>query len=82
MCKSQGGRPGLPVPNSPYGLCRRNATVNTITCVPTYPSSCADPGRLFVVWENRTGTCFACVSTVLGQPAGLSQEAYLYVRGR
>jgi len=23
LCKSRGGRPGLPVPNSPYGLCRR-----------------------------------------------------------
>ena len=21
LCESQGGRPGLPVPNSPYGLC-------------------------------------------------------------
>ena len=24
----RGGRPGLPVPNSPYGLCGRNATLN------------------------------------------------------
>ena len=23
-----GGRPGLPVPNSPYGLCGRKATLN------------------------------------------------------
>ena len=23
VCESQGGRPGLPVPNSPYGLCGR-----------------------------------------------------------
>ena len=23
LCKSRGGRPGLPVPNSPYGLCGR-----------------------------------------------------------
>ena len=28
MCESQGGRPGLPVPNSPYGLCGRKATFN------------------------------------------------------
>ena len=28
-CESRGGRPGLPVPNSPYGLCGRKATVNT-----------------------------------------------------
>ena len=27
LCESGGGRPGLPVPNSPYGLCRRKATV-------------------------------------------------------
>ena len=24
-----GGRPGLPVPNSPYGLCGRKATLNS-----------------------------------------------------
>ena len=70
------------VPNNSYGLCGRKATLNTIACVPTYSSSCTDPGCLPVVWENRTGTCFAYVSTVLGQPAGLSQEACLYVRGR
>ena len=28
MCESRSGRPGLPVPNSPYGLCRRKATLN------------------------------------------------------
>ena len=28
MCESGGGRPGLPVPNSPYGLCGRKATLN------------------------------------------------------
>ena len=27
LCESRGGRPGLLVPNSPYGLCGRNATV-------------------------------------------------------
>ena len=26
LCESRGGRPGLPVPNSPYGLCGRKAT--------------------------------------------------------
>ena len=25
LCESRGGRPGLPVPNSPYGLCERKA---------------------------------------------------------
>ena len=28
LCESRGGRPGLPVPNSPYGLCGHKATVN------------------------------------------------------
>ena len=28
LCESRGGRPGLPVPNSPYGLCGHTATVN------------------------------------------------------
>ena len=26
-CEGRGGRPGLPVPNSPYGLCGRKATL-------------------------------------------------------
>ena len=26
LCESRGGRPGLPVPNSPYGFCGRKAT--------------------------------------------------------
>ena len=28
LCESSGGRPGLPVPNGPYGLCGRKATLN------------------------------------------------------
>ena len=28
LCKGRGGRPGLPVPNSPYGLCGRKASLN------------------------------------------------------
>ena len=28
LCKNQGGRPGLPVPNGPYGLLGRKATLN------------------------------------------------------
>ena len=31
LCESRGGRPGLPVPNSPYGLCGRKATLNITT---------------------------------------------------
>ena len=29
VCESRGGRPGFPVPNSPYGLCGRKATLNS-----------------------------------------------------
>ena len=28
LCESRGGRPGLPVPNSPYGLFGRKATLS------------------------------------------------------
>ena len=28
LCESRGGRPDLPVPNSPYGFCGRKATLN------------------------------------------------------
>ena len=28
VCESRGGRPGLPAPNSPHGLCGRKATLN------------------------------------------------------
>ena len=28
LCESRGGRPGLPVPDSPYGLCEHKATLN------------------------------------------------------
>ena len=28
LCESRGGRPGLPVPNNPYRLCGRKATLN------------------------------------------------------
>ena len=28
LCESRGGRPGFPVPDSPYGLCGRKATLN------------------------------------------------------
>ena len=29
LCESRGGRNGLPVPNSSYGLCGRKATLNS-----------------------------------------------------
>ena len=28
LCDCRGGRPGLPILNSPYGLCGRKATLN------------------------------------------------------
>ena len=28
LCESRRGRPGLPVPNSPYGLCRRKVELD------------------------------------------------------
>ena len=31
LCESGGGRPGLPVPNSPYGLCGHRTTLNLNT---------------------------------------------------
>ena len=33
LCESGGGRPGLAVPNCPYGLCGREATLNEWGCV-------------------------------------------------
>ena len=31
LCESRGGRPGLPVPNRPYGLCGRDAALDWMT---------------------------------------------------
>ena len=31
MCESRGGRPGLPVPNSPYGLCGRKVAFEEVS---------------------------------------------------
>ena len=41
LCESRGGRPGLPAPNSPYGLCRRKATLNLV------------PQSSGTVWKSR-----------------------------
>ena len=30
LCERRGGRPGLPVPNNPCGLCGRKTTVNEL----------------------------------------------------
>ena len=33
LCERRGGRPGLTVPNGPYGLCGRKATLNLCSLV-------------------------------------------------
>ena len=42
LCESRGGRPGLPVPNSPYDLCGRKATLSLNT-VPNLTFRFRDP---------------------------------------
>ena len=36
LCESRGGRPGLPVPNSRYGLCGRRATFEEDTFIVSF----------------------------------------------
>ena len=36
LCESRGGCPGLPVPNSPYGLCGRGATFEEDTFIVSF----------------------------------------------
>ena len=40
LCESRGGRPGVPVPNSPYGLCGRKATLKKKKLYKTELRSC------------------------------------------
>ena len=40
VCESRGGRPGLPVPNRPYGLCGRKAALNLNLVFPSELRSC------------------------------------------
>ena len=42
LCESRGGRPGLPFPNSPYGLCGRKATLNPTPTPPPLQCDAAD----------------------------------------
>ena len=46
LCESRGGRPGLPVPNKPYGLCERKATLNQLTRIEMFRAQelCEGPG--------------------------------------
>ena len=57
LCESRGGRPGLSVPNSPYGLCGRKVTVNLTFNV----QANAKVGWLLIVW------IFMSTSTAQGQ---------------
>ena len=47
LCESRGGRPGLPAPNSPYGLCGRKATLNWTEGSPFW-----NPGVKKPVWPG------------------------------
>ena len=56
LCESRGGRPGLPVPNSPYDLCGRKATLYCI-----YPIAFPHQQELgwtspTTRWSSPTGT--------------------------
>ena len=46
LCGCRGGRPGLPVPNSPCGLCGRKATLNLDLNSETQSSG--------AVWKSRS----------------------------
>ena len=48
LCKSRGGRPELPVPNSPCGLCGRKATLNKLrSCVKVEVAVLGSPSPAF-----------------------------------
>ena len=48
LCESQGGCPGLPVPNSPYGLCGRKAKLNL-----NFESLMPSQSCVWQVWKRR-----------------------------
>ena len=55
LCERRGGRPGLPDPNGPYGLCGRKATLNNHFLHPTPTFVCLFVFMLFFV------CVFACL---------------------
>ena len=75
LCESRGGRRGLPVPNSPYGLCGRKATLKKkkkkkVRKVVYAQSTCT------VIWRRRRRTktpelrsCVKVEVDVLGSPS-------------
>ena len=59
LCESRGDRPGLPVPNGPYGLCGRRATLNLSV------------GRAQELCESRGGRAGLPVPNASNSPNGL-----------
>ena len=79
LCESRGGRPGLPVPSSPYGLCGRKATLN-LRCVkvevavPDSNSPCGLCGRKATLnlssdTDLELRSCVKVEVAVLGSPS-------------
>ena len=58
---TRGGRPGLPVPNSPYGLCGRKATPNSLRAQELCKSHGGRPG--IPVPNSAYGLC-GCKATL------------------
>ena len=55
LCESRGGRPGLSVPNNPYGLCgRKSAVEEEVKTVRDYRTEDSEAGlqdcTLLIVW--------------------------------
>ena len=72
LCESRGDRPGLPVPNNPYGLCGRKATF-TSTWNSDTQELCESRGDRPEVTNIQLGTqilrsCVKVEVTVLGSP--------------
>ena len=55
LCESRGGRPGLPVPNSPYGLCGRLCGTVSVDVKQH--------------WRTELRSCVEVEVTVLGSPS-------------
>ena len=53
LCESRGGHPGLPVPNSPYGLCGRKAALN-LNCVKVEVAVLGSPSPVVPIWPLWT----------------------------
>ena len=59
LCGGRGGRPGLPVPNSPYGLCGRKATFKEGNTAPNFMVFCTPTFEddLFVCTQTALTLC-------------------------